>query len=77
MYPTGSETKISELLCSRAVSLTFDNLWFLGDVHGIALHLTGVHEEDPHFHWRLEVAPFMSDESQLFLELGTDFFEPI
>lgn len=75
LWPTSDDTEVSKTLRERAFSINDDQFNLLGDVDGAAMSLTGMREE-PDFHWTLEIAPYLRDESKLFIELSAHPHEP-
>jgi len=76
------EPEASKLLQERALGVNPEQYQLLGkDVRGGSVTVVGTHE-DPEFNWSVEIAPYLSDETNVWIEveshplgLGTDVDE--
>lgn len=72
LSPVPGEVPAAELLREKVLGLDEDQYKLLGDeVRGGSLTVVGGHE-DPDFTWSVEIAPYLSDERQVWVEVESN-----
>jgi hypothetical protein len=64
-------------LRDKAFNIRSDQFDHLGEVSGVGMHLTGHRGEAKDFGWSLEVAPYLPEEGNLFIEVSSHIHSPL